>query len=336
MRRTPRFFAIAFAIVFLACSASAEQTQNPRTCPQLKELSFTTDFANWLRDHKSDYKDGGTPYTKPDWTKAGKNNPIVHKRAIKIALTITYTCDASSAGTYTLEGKSTKGETLHFGPKDVTFVVGDNVVALEAAQALPNAIDDNAGDSIDWTLNGHCKETTGPHQIYVTEQRPYGSMVTEWRVAYVTKVCDGNTTGDECAKDIHDTALSYTLAARPKDLWSIAVGTKGECIHLVRFYILGMKMLGWNPPGTINFIYPLPARKAKATAGENDAWVAPDGRTLKFKDTNGGRNNWEAALLYNGKYYAGGSDIFATPQECMNKICQLSYLSPPYEPFELW
>ncbi len=44
---------------------------------ELKKLTFKTDHG-LMRDNNSDYTASGTVFSKPDWTDAGKNNPISH------------------------------------------------------------------------------------------------------------------------------------------------------------------------------------------------------------------------------------------------------------------
>lgn len=304
----------------------------------LISLEFTTDY-QVLRNKTDDFRDGGTVPKAPEWTKAGTNNPIVHGKAKKIDLKLTLQFDALTNDTHISEGKGGTNAWLHFGSITGDLKPGRNELTFTSEAALPDKILNQAGGSIDWKIAiTPCAYdwTTGPHRIYVTAGEPYGSQVTEWRVNWVTSLCDGLTTGLACATRIHESGGKYELDEKPP-LWKIAAGASGECLVLCKFYVLAMQMLGWRPAGEVHLLYAGLKKTVSVDRLVLRSPADPLSAWLCFQDGSGKGNKFEAVWLYEKNCFGGGAGRYDSYKELMQAVVVSTFWSNrPDREVERW
>ncbi len=299
---------------------------------EILSIKFNSDHGV-LKDNVTDFGDGGSLYPEPEWQPSRSTHPNAPITQTKNTnLNITMTIDLEPNGltlSYKLIGDS------DYDYLDFSFIgdikSGSNIITMTANEKLPNYITKDAGNTISWILkikSSSCKfeMNTGPHKIYVTAGKPYGSDITEKRIEWITSLCDKKTKAHECAAKIHDSTAAYALGSpMPDPIWLIADGTPAECHHLSYFYKACIEMLGW-PSGSVVYLYPTLGHGSKESKSGFDNEVrAIDGAKMFFIDYSGGPNNFEGAFKYTvkgiTKYYAGGAGIYSTPKECMVDIC---------------
>jgi hypothetical protein len=86
-------------VCFVCSTTGATKCQNVNVTVvkiELKKLTFTTDH-HLMRDNNSDYTASGTVFSKPDWTDAGKNNPISHTMSQNVGVQLEFLVTRSKA-----------------------------------------------------------------------------------------------------------------------------------------------------------------------------------------------------------------------------------------------
>lgn len=104
----------------------------------LVSLSFKSDHG-LLKDHDSDWDDGGARFPKPEWTPADQH-PVSHTMKRKVALQVTIEVEPADACPETGSLVGTGPDGLEFRKDGVTFSAGQHTIDLESDGELPEKI----------------------------------------------------------------------------------------------------------------------------------------------------------------------------------------------------
>jgi hypothetical protein len=296
-------------------------------------LSFTSDH-HVMTNYWDDCEDGGsaTVYPKPDWTPGagGTNNPITHTAGAPASLSLQLQVAPAGlpAQSFTVVGNC--DNTGMDYNQTANLQGGANPpVAMTSSTTLPSTIGFSQ-QSIQWTfyLNGEESPSvsTGPHQIYLLHGQPVAAagIPTGWRINWVTGICTGIGMNEylKMMDAIHYTNGVDPKAKHPNPIWEIAQVSPGnaQCIDYANFDNAAIQMLG-VAGGKIQYLYVNMNKGSFASNSQTD-WVQTAGNNPNRLVYVSGNtiNNWEGALLFNGKYYPGGLKSELSPQAVMNGI----------------
>ncbi len=266
---------------------------------------------------------------------------VSHTKNVAITLRVTVSVCPSQI-VYDLKGDGGEGYVT-FETNGVAASGGDQSHTITANGPLPNQIG-ILSKSITWTIkvgNASCTDSSssGPHKIYVTYGTPAGSAVTEIRLSDVCTAADGQSTLGGCASTIstHLGGFRYDPYGKlngPSPIWLLHEGgtNTSQCPGLALFINRHFQMLGlgvngvtrycqaWRDGHYYAFDSGTPCLRL-CTPGQNGH---PDPTThddisssepLAHRDGSGYLNNYEAACLFNAKYYAVGVGIYSTSKE---------------------
>src|SRR5262249_6718556 len=116
----------------------------------------------------------GTVFTKPDWTDAGKNNPISHTMNQNVGVELEFLVTPSDAPSrsYTIKGTGPTG--LNFD-STISLAGGTVTIPLTSTDKLENKVQKLTG-SINWVITKDSTNvltvSTGSHTVYVTMGTP--------------------------------------------------------------------------------------------------------------------------------------------------------------------
>lgn len=299
-----------------------------------------------MGSHTADYKNGGTLYAEPEWVKAGTSNPITHTKDANITVQVVVTVQPSGIP-FTLEGSSAD-DFLTFDAVADTSTGTAQTVSLTSKGKLANEIKKVTG-SIAWKVKvGSSIEvslgSSGAHAIYVTVGTPSGSDVTQWRINNVVTACSGESAPEGAIEKLQGIVLfdlSNNIDQSDEALWQASTGIGCDCISQVKFFILGLKMLGFPSTGSVAYVIPQTGQGAKVVYEPWDnskrARRASDGALLGYYDRFGGTNRFEATLEYGGRYYfGGGTGSKDTPLKIMQAVCERTYWNVAPNPPQAW
>jgi len=308
------------------------------------DLTFTSDHGV-LKDKNDGPEDGGAVYSQPEWS-VNHSYPITHTFNQKVSLSMNVKVEPASlpSASYDITGTGLAG--LNFS-KTATLSSGENPVLIESTNKLSDEIGVASGD-LNWTVKMgdkvFCSQSTSSHKIYVLAGTPDGSQPTEWRISWATGKANGSKTAIASLLNIHTPRYQYN-SPYPSQLWTLADGTTlGECIAMVRFDNLAIRILGW-PGGEVMLGYVKLGKSSMAYA-QDGQWEKRNSNTEKllYVDKKNQPNSWEAFLQYteNGKtiLLGGGAFGYDTLQELMEAVVQYTIWVTMEDEFvedaELW
>jgi hypothetical protein len=316
----------------------------------VEALAFIGDHGV-LTDYVTDFKAGGKSFPKPEFERrSGRQDPVSFSMGQVVEVELTFLVGPANACTEhgTLVGRLAKD--VYFAVPH-TFVAGVNKARLKAKRplaAMVQVLDFNIlweahGISADFILLMDFTQNA----IYVTYDKPYNdtgldNQVTLKRLLFVCSVTVGDTDGHVSLKKLHDARGKFDLDAvtpRPTH-WIVADGTVGcQCVDLAKFWQLAAEMLGIRA-GQVVYLYPKLGKGTKVSTSpeepetrtassstpphdEVDRWHHTE--ELTYIDNAGGWNAYEACYELNHKgkvrYYAGGAEIYETPEQVMADVC---------------
>ena len=306
----------------------------------LISVQFTSDHGV-LKNHTTDYKDGGYTYSKPEWAAASTSacSPITQTKNTNLSVNVSLKIEPSGlAFKLYATGSDNLPPFPSFNDVAGSSTGSDQEIALTSYNKLPNYITHIAGQ-LSWKVKIGVDETefdlgsSGVHNVYVTVAEPTGSDVTLWRIKKVVNLCDGETGIEACLSKLQTVChfdLDVNFCESNELIWKAATGANCDCISQVRFYMLALKMLGFSSTGDIKFVIPQSGFAAKAVDSPflNSYREArpSDGALMGYYDQLGGPNKFEATYLLNGKYYMGGTSSFKTSAfAVMQAVCERSF-----------
>ncbi len=217
---------------------------------EIQSLTFSSDHG-LLRDNNADWTDAGSVYSEPEWTSAGANNPISQTKNTKLAVTVSLKVEPTGVP-YVLVGDG--GENyVHFTSGADTSDANFRNVSITADANLPDQVA-ILSKNITWTVR--CTQphpdftvtadTTGPHKIYVTYGTPFGSVVTEHRVEWVTEKAQTLAGREACADKLYQEVSSNTTfnGSGTTEGWPLLGGGSGDCDNLAQLLCYTVEMLG--------------------------------------------------------------------------------------------
>src|SRR5262249_11819337 len=229
---------------------------------ELKKLTFKTDH-HLMRDNNSDYTASGTVFSKPDWTDAGKNNPISHTMSQNVGVELEFLVTPSDAASRSYKIKGTGPTGLNFD-STINLAGGTVVIPLTSTDQLEAKVQKLQG-SINWVITKDTQtvltQSTGPHTVYVTMGTPRGdgtvlsdgSMpfnVTQKRMERpVGQVASANSLDPNAiVKKVIGNQGPFDLNAAQDNEWLVP-DNHGDCQSIVRFTKAVLNMI--NVPGTV-------------------------------------------------------------------------------------
>jgi hypothetical protein len=342
-------------VCFVCSTTGATKCQNVNVTVvkiELKKLTFTTDH-HLMRDNNSDYGPTGTVFSKPDWTDAGKNNPISHTMSQNVGVQLEFLVTPSDAPSRSYKIKGTGPTGLNFD-STINLPGGTQVIPLTSTDQLATKVQKLTG-SINWTITSNSQtvltQTTGPHIVYVTMGIPRNdgtvpNTVTQHRMERaVQQVANTNTLDPNLiAKGVIGAQGNFDLSKAQANEW-VVPDNGGDCQSIVRFTSAVLNMI--NVPGTVEQqnIYAIETAPTKgiedgAGGGLNThVRINPNGIWQLFlidfsapADGSAGCNAFEstAKFTFNGitRYYAGGTTPvgdFANPDGVLTVFQSLSW-----------
>jgi len=162
----------------------------PASIPGVTRVDFTSDH-DLLTDETETFAGEGNVYTAPTWDPSiGHNNPISQTKDTRLTAEVTLTLPPCVGG-FKLEGKFSGTITLTGTVESPT-----QTVTVESTTNLPNGFE-HYNQAITWTLlttdHGTVFNmgTSGPHEVFVTWERPYGETPTYKRFQYLFQYING-------------------------------------------------------------------------------------------------------------------------------------------------
>jgi len=310
---------------------------------ELKKLTFKTDH-HLMRDNNSDYTASGTVFSKPDWTDAGKNNPISHTMTQNVGVELEFLVTPSDAASRSYKIKGTGPTGLNFD-STINLPGGTTVIPLTSTDQLETKVQKLTG-SINWVISKDGQDvmtqSTGSHTVYVTIGTPRNdgtvpNSVTQKRMerAVQAVASAGSLDPNAIVKKVIQDQGTFDLNKPQANEW-VVPDTGGDCQSIVRFTAAVLNMI--NVPGTIvhKNVY------AIETAPTHGIEVDPPGglnNPRRFHPNGiwilsligGGCNAFEATakFTFNGitRYYAGGTTTIANnPDEVLKVFESLSWV----------
>jgi hypothetical protein len=246
-------------------------------------------------------------YEKPEW-KRGRSYPVSHtmnsKVRVDVAIRFALVPEERKATVTRIVGLCDTGEYLSFR-KSVNKSVSDKerveFTGLTANAALPRYVTLRRGN-IDWSVevDGETVRigTTGPHDVYVTLDKPIGKMACPQRNSFAESGPDQDVTVDrlyysvraahrqsddrKCVDaiffELYKRGVGYALGRRWEDgslnntgmnpkpplheyLWACnAALARGECHNIAAGFILACRILGVKGSFGVGYMYPWPSR----------------------------------------------------------------------------
>ena len=329
-------------------------------CPQKKITKITIESVTFksdhglLKDRTADWNDGGSAYSKPEWT-ASNQHPITHTmdKEVKIEVKIKVEPAGAASETGTLRGEGPGG--LVFEKKNMNFAPGIITETLTSSTKLPKKVQ-ILSFKIKWKITGTSVSIT-PNEItnkmYVTYGTPHGSMCTQKRIEWLCSKCNGisNLTQPSSsgppgiAEAIYNAFASsppkFNLISPnvPSNLWLLMSSTscQGQCIDLAKLMKLAVELLG----GTASIGYVYGSTDSNCFSMSDNAFeprTCPGGShggELIRVWSAGGWNNWEAickveTICYAVKVYKG------TPIQILRHWLGPNTTSGNYQGWRYW
>ena len=316
----------------------------------LKSIDYTTDHGMLRRMQTGDNKFGSTGagrYHDVEWMAGNWADPLTHSMGTRVG--IEATLKGIPAGiSYSIIGNA-DGTDLDF----VATGVKGSKLQLTAKSSLARTID-QIDKPISWriVIDGESISLgESRNLIYVTFGTPRGitwrdtakegafgadaGVVTEKRIAWLTGILSGESDAQRILEIIHRETLSlgsFDLGNNPR-VWAVLDGKPAECKDHVRVIHACVNLLGM-PSGRIGYVFPTTTSSVIRVGGRDvrvslgnlseDPFrgyeVKPNDTEyqLRYRDSNGDANRYEAVYEYGGKYYGGFSERVAnTVQEVM-------------------
>jgi hypothetical protein len=297
-----------------------------------------------MRDNNTDYTASGTVFSKPDWTDAGKNNPISHTMTQNVGVQLEFLVTPSDAPSRSYKIKGTGPTGLNFD-STINLPGGTQVIPLTSTDQLATKVQKLTG-SINWVITSNSQtvmtQSTGSHTVYVTMGTPRNdgtvpNTVTQKRMERAVSAVAGAGSLDPNAivKTVIQDQGAFDLSKPQSNEW-VVPDTGGDCQSIVRFTAAVLNMI--NVPGNLvqKNVY---AIETAPTVGievdppgglNNPPRFHPNG-VWKLALMGGGCNAFEATakFTFNGvtKYYAGGTTgIFSNPDQVLTVFESLSWI----------
>lgn len=327
---------------------------------QIVSVEYLSDH-QMLKDHDSDWEDGGSRYPKPEWTERVQH-PVSHTmdKEVKLKLVLEVGPPGSCAETGTLKGVGPGG--LVFEAKNVSFTSGQMTVEVTSDRKLEKKVQE-IEFSIDWTVTG-TGATLSPartsNRMFVTMDTPTTPTspgVTLKRMRQAVGAVGGAATLDPHAIVAHIMSRwgSFNLEAPFSNAWELADSSVGgDCQTIVRYTQNVIKMVGC--PGTAEAIVVWAKVPTPATGQENayprpnvadpaqwhNAFRNADPAKARWMaalvDGGGGLNRYEACLRFTDggvtKYYPGGvRAVMDNANQVIKVFSRLSWIDTNASPF---
>jgi len=304
---------------------------------ELKSVKFTSDHG-LLTTNKTDWNDCKVRYTKPEWVKnTVTNNPISQTMNTKLAADVEIKIEPSGVAFDLIGTGNTQGFSFsnfcHSSSQVFPVVaktnLSDKVCILESGISWKMEV-----GSLECSLG-----SSGDHKIYVTYGTPAGSDVTEMRVFDVCTAAKDQLTIASCATNISKHLASCRYSGDdvdgPVPIWLIHDNRSSQCPGLAKFINAHFSMLGL---GSGKIVYCRVTPDGDYIGSDNDVGLSrpcTDGcfghletthhddlnvsEFLWMIDRSGNANNFEAACLFNGQYFAVGVGVYNSPKEVVIK-----------------
>lgn len=344
-------------------SPGDETCESDTSCPEQKiatirlvGVTFTSDHAV-LKDHDSNWDDGGARYPKPEWTPSDIY-PISHTHDKSLSITLDLEIEPPDAKpeTVTIRGDQDSGE--QWFEKEVELRPGKMPIALTSRRRLPSGIGSTLLD-LQWQFqgtSGTVENTVTSHPILYTLDTPSTPArrpgVTLARLRHAIEAAGGAGSLDpqEIVKHIMGQWGNFNLSVVYDNAWDLADDASrgfvgADCQTIVRYTQNVTKMVG--VPGTSEFVV-VWAKVPTPRTGEVNAAYTPNMSDPKqwyndhrranpararwratLVDGDGGQNRYEACLKYTHAgttvYHAGGVGAKSSPDDVITVFSSMSW-----------
>lgn len=312
---------------------------------ELKKLTFKTDHG-LMRDNNSNYTASGSVFTKPDWTDAGKNNPISHTMNQNVGVELEFLVTPSDAPSrsYTIKGTGPTGLNYE---STINLPGGTVTIPLTSTDKLENKVQKLTG-SINWVITKDSTNvltvSTGSHTVYVTMGTPRNdgtvpNSVTQKRMERAVQVvaAAGSLDPHTIVKRVIQDQGAFDLSGAKVNEWEVP-DSPSDCQSIVRFTAAVLNMI--NVPGTVvhKNVYAIESAPTRGIEVDppgglnNPRRFHPNGIwLLALIDGSAGCNAFEATAKFTHggvtKYYAGGTQgIFDNPNQVLTVFQSLSWI----------
>ena len=283
----------------------------------IRSLEIKSDHG-LLKDHDSNWNDGGARFAKPEWTPA-KSNPVSHTMDLPVEVELTFEVTPPDACPETGDIVGTGPGKLRFEKTAFTFSAGKHSVVLKSTEKLEKKIQALAFD-IDWATHNVSasfspgKTSTTMYVTMSTPQTPRSPGVTLKRMRHAVDATGGAGSLDPhvIVKHVISKWNEFNLSVAFNNEWELAddktfppghrkagqlVGA--DCQTIVRHCESVIKMVGC--PGKAEAIVvwakvPTPA-KAEENAFPRPNVTDPEQRHNSFRKPDPRRNDWIAGLV---------------------------------------
>jgi len=305
-------------------------TKSPCPCKSIssitiQSITYLSDHDK-LKNHTTDWLDGGARYGKPEWTSASQH-PVSHNMNKPVKIKVKFIVKPADAcpKTGTLKGSGPHG--LVFKKSGYTFKAGTHELPLDSGTGKV-ANKTKSSDrgiqkldfKIDWQATGtgvSVTPTSTKNEMFISYDIPFGSVVTYKRLAWAVNRCKTKYKIDDIVLKAHEwintnTPPKFNVATNEwptgtPPIWRMLESgfSGGSCIAHSNFLKHVVNILG-VPNGTLERVY----SSTDTNFSSAETWSVA-GRTVRpvvVVVRSGGSYEWnwfEACLKINSKWYAG-------------------------------